>query len=92
MMNLVVWSWVIPYFGLTGAFLAKFNRYMSPLLPFALLWAAWLIVVLWRGRGAAKDARCGCCGPRGAASRPDRFHLADSRFDRFVRSGLIGAG
>jgi hypothetical protein len=46
--NLVVWAWVIPYFGLTGAFLAKFNRYMSPLLPFALLWAAWLIAVLWR--------------------------------------------
>ncbi len=46
--NLVVWAWVIPYFGLTGAFLAKFNRYMSPLLPFALLWAAWLISVLWR--------------------------------------------
>ncbi|MBK8045663.1 MAG: hypothetical protein IPK16_00155 [Anaerolineales bacterium] len=46
--NLVVWAWVLPYFGLTGAFLAKFNRYMSPLLPFVLLWAAWLIVVLWR--------------------------------------------
>jgi hypothetical protein len=46
--NLVVWAWVIPYFGLTGAFLAKFNRYMSPLLPFALLWAAWMIAVLWR--------------------------------------------
>ncbi len=45
--NLVVWSWVLPYFGLTGAFLAKFNRYMSPLLPFVLLWAAWLIVWLW---------------------------------------------
>ena len=47
MANLVVWSWVLPYFGLTGAFLAKFNRYMSPLLPFVLLWAAWLIVWLW---------------------------------------------
>ncbi len=47
MANLVIWSWVIPYFGLTGAFLAKFNRYMSPLLPFAALWGAWLIAVLW---------------------------------------------
>jgi len=59
--NLVVWAWVIPYFGLTGAFLAKFNRYMSPLLPFALLWAAWMISVLWRmnarrGTGNAEEA------------------------------------
>ena len=46
--NLVVWSWVLPYFAITGAFLAKFNRYMSPVLPFVLLWAAWLIVGLWR--------------------------------------------
>ncbi|MCE7982598.1 MAG: hypothetical protein DYG89_15545 [Caldilinea sp. CFX5] len=43
----VVWSWLIPYFGLTGAFLAKFNRYMSPLLPFVLLFGAGLIWQLW---------------------------------------------
>lgn len=49
--NLIIWSWVLPYFGLTGAFLAKFNRYMSPLLPFVLLWGAWLIVVLWQKAG-----------------------------------------
>jgi YYY domain-containing protein len=49
--NLIVWSWVLPYFAITGAFLAKFNRYMSPVLPFVLLWAAWLIVALWE-RGA----------------------------------------
>lgn len=45
--ELVVWSWLIPYFGITGAFLAKFNRYMSPVLPFVLLFAAGLIVWLW---------------------------------------------
>ena len=33
---------------LTGAFLGKFTRYQSPLLPSPLLWAAWLIAVLWR--------------------------------------------
>ncbi|RIK27968.1 MAG: hypothetical protein DCC55_39085 [Chloroflexi bacterium] len=43
----VVWSWVIPYFGITGAFLAKFNRYMSPILPFVMLFAAGLIWRLW---------------------------------------------
>ncbi len=47
---LIVWSWIVPYFGLTGAFLAKFNRYMSPILPFALLFAAGLVWHLWHGR------------------------------------------
>ena len=41
----IVWSWLIPYFGLTGAFLAKFNRYMSPVLPFVVLFGAAL--ALW---------------------------------------------
>ncbi|MCB9137129.1 MAG: glycosyltransferase family 39 protein [Caldilineaceae bacterium] len=57
LMLLPVWSWVIPYFGLTGAFLAKFNRYMSPLLPFALLFAGgliWHIVRIGRDRQAAR--------------------------------------
>jgi len=48
--NLVIWSWVLPYFGITGAFLAKFNRYMSPVLPFVLLFAAGLIWRLWSGK------------------------------------------
>ncbi|MFO7631660.1 MAG: DUF2298 domain-containing protein [Caldilinea sp.] len=55
--NLIVWSWVLPYFAITGAFLAKFNRYMSPVLPFALLWGAWLIVVLWNVAGAKSEKR-----------------------------------
>lgn len=46
--ELIVWAWVVPYFGITGAFLAKFNRYMSPVLPFVLLFAAGLIVWLLR--------------------------------------------
>ncbi len=54
--ELVVWAWVVPYFGLTGAFLAKFNRYMSPLLPFVLLFAAGLIVWLWQ-LGARRQLR-----------------------------------
>ncbi len=44
--ELIVWAWVIPYFGLTGAFLAKFNRYMSPVLPFVVLFAAGMIWTL----------------------------------------------
>ena len=50
MANIVVWSWLLPYFGLTGAFLAKFNRYMLPALPFVLLFAATLIGWLWEAK------------------------------------------
>ncbi len=46
--ELIVWVWLAPYFGITGAFLAKFNRYMSPVLPFVLIFAAGLIAWLWQ--------------------------------------------
>ena len=46
--NVVIWSWVAPYFGITGAFLAKFNRYMSPVLPFVVLFGAGLLWLLWQ--------------------------------------------
>jgi YYY domain-containing protein len=54
---LVIWSWVLPYFGITGAFLAKFNRYMSPLLPFVLLFAGGLLWHLWGSGRAAGPTR-----------------------------------
>ncbi|HXF61021.1 MAG TPA: DUF2298 domain-containing protein, partial [Caldilineaceae bacterium] len=50
--NVLMWAWVIPYFGLTGAFLAKFNRYMSPVLPFVALFAAGALWLFYRGLGA----------------------------------------
>lgn len=46
--QILIWAWLIPYFGLTGAFLAKFNRYMSPVLPFMVLFGAALIWELAR--------------------------------------------
>ncbi len=52
--ELIVWAWVVPYFGITGAFLAKFNRYMSPVLPFVLLFAAGLIVWLLQMRASGR--------------------------------------
>jgi uncharacterized membrane protein len=57
--NVVIWSWVAPYFGITGAFLAKFNRYMSPLLPFIVLFGAGLLWLLWRWGTAESQARRG---------------------------------
>ena len=54
--ELIVWVWLAPYFGITGAFLAKFNRYMSPVLPFVLLFAAGLVAWLWQ-LGAKRQLR-----------------------------------
>ena len=54
--ELIVWGVVGAYFGITGAFLAKFNRYMSPVLPFALLFAAGLVAWLWQ-LGAKRQLR-----------------------------------
>lgn len=62
--ELIVWVWLAPYFGITGAFLAKFNRYMSPVLPFVLLFAAGLVAWLWQ-LGARRQLRL---APRSAAA------------------------
>ncbi len=53
----IVWAWVVPYFGLTGAFLAKFNRYMSPVLPFVVLFAAGLIWTISTQRRREAEAQ-----------------------------------
>ncbi|MFT7585415.1 MAG: hypothetical protein ACI9EW_001840, partial [Cellvibrionaceae bacterium] len=41
--GLVVLSWCLPYFLTTGRFHVKFMRYMLPLTPFLMLFAAWLL-------------------------------------------------
>ena len=38
--EVVMLAWALPYFALTGAFHAKFLRYMAPLLPFLLIFGA----------------------------------------------------
>ncbi|MCD6289490.1 MAG: phospholipid carrier-dependent glycosyltransferase, partial [Anaerolineae bacterium] len=43
----VLLAWAVPYFGITGAFMVKFMRYMLPVVPLfalmgaAMLWAWW---------------------------------------------------
>ncbi|HIQ04690.1 MAG TPA: hypothetical protein EYH31_03240, partial [Anaerolineae bacterium] len=47
--ELIILSWIVPYFGITGLFLAKFMRYMVPVDPLCVLlgagmlwtWMAW---------------------------------------------------
>jgi len=41
--ELIVLSWLVPYFLITGSFLAKFNRYMVPVAPFLSLLAAGML-------------------------------------------------
>ncbi|MBM3944626.1 MAG: phospholipid carrier-dependent glycosyltransferase, partial [SAR202 cluster bacterium] len=48
----LILAWVIPYFLMVGAFEVKFMRYMLPITPFLLLFAARLGLALWEG---AKD-------------------------------------
>ncbi|GIV80120.1 MAG: hypothetical protein KatS3mg050_4514 [Litorilinea sp.] len=79
---LVVWSWVLPYFGLTGAFLAKFNRYMSPVLPFMLLFGAGLVYVL--GHRWPVDRA------QDAASRPGAARLGRMAAALLAGIGLVG--
>ncbi len=44
----IMLSWLIPYFGITGSFLAKFNRYMAPVVPFLTILAAGMLWALAR--------------------------------------------
>ena len=56
----VVLAWTVPYFLVTGSFTVKFMRYLQPLTPFLMIYAAALLLewrrddrrVWWR-RGAA---------------------------------------
>ena len=42
--------WIVFYFGPTGLFLAKFMRYMVPVVPLFSLFGAGLIIALWQYR------------------------------------------
>ena len=41
-------SWVVPYFLITGSFEVKFMRYMIPITPVLVLFGAWLALSIWR--------------------------------------------
>jgi YYY domain-containing protein len=46
---IILW-WIVLYFGPTGLFLAKFMRYMVPVVPLFTLFGAGLVITLWRYR------------------------------------------
>jgi len=44
---ILILAWIIPYFGITGAFHAKFLRYMLPIMPFLTILGAFALVELF---------------------------------------------
>src|SRR5215472_1218173 len=49
--DLVLLAWVLPFFLITGSFDVKFVRYLLPIYPFMILWAAaWLWRIAQRSR------------------------------------------
>ncbi|MEO8601717.1 MAG: DUF2298 domain-containing protein [bacterium] len=54
--DLMLLAWVVPFFLITGSFEVKFVRYLLPIYPIMILWAAaWLVRVAarsWLGRAA----------------------------------------
>ncbi|NKQ37523.1 MAG: phospholipid carrier-dependent glycosyltransferase [Chloroflexi bacterium] len=53
--NLLILAWVIPYFVVTGGFYVKFMRYMMPITPFLMIFAAALLLSIkqvWWKRAA----------------------------------------
>lgn len=51
----IVLGWIVLYFGPTGLFLAKFMRYMVPVVPLFTLFGAGLVAALWQaGSGNRK--------------------------------------
>ncbi|NJN96451.1 MAG: glycosyltransferase family 39 protein, partial [Anaerolineales bacterium] len=44
----IILAWIVLYFGPTGLFLAKFMRYMIPVVPLFTLFGAGLVAALWR--------------------------------------------
>ena len=72
----ILLSWVVLYFGPTGLFLAKFMRYMVPVVPLFILFGAGLVVSLSSGNQGIKES-----GNQGVGESV-KFHV--SRFTFYV--------
>ncbi len=60
--ELIILSWLVPYFLITGSFLAKFNRYMVPVVPLLAVLGAGM---LWGVTGWVAGRRWQVAGRRG---------------------------
>lgn len=52
----IILSWIVPYFGLTGMFLAKFVRYMIPLTPLWVVFGAGMLANLQISKSANQQS------------------------------------
>ena len=56
-MDVLLLTWVAPFFLITGAFQVKFLRYLIPITPFLLLFGSKMLVAFWdRGYRVAASA------------------------------------
>ncbi len=46
--ELILLSWIVPYFGITGLFLAKFMRYMAPVVPLFIVMGVGMLFAGYR--------------------------------------------
>ena len=46
-MDVLLLSWVVPYFLITGSFQVKFMRYLIPITPFLILFGSRMLFALW---------------------------------------------
>lgn len=51
----IILGWIFLYFVPTGLFLAKFMRYMIPVVPFFTLFGAGLVIALWKWKQKPGD-------------------------------------
>ena len=54
--NVMLLSWVVPYFLIVGAFDVKFMRYLIPITPVLLLFASRMILDIWNWAGGRNAA------------------------------------
>ena len=54
--DVLMLSWVVPYFLIIGAFQVKFLRYLIPITPFLLLFGSRMLFALWDGARTYRPA------------------------------------
>jgi YYY domain-containing protein len=77
--ELILLSWVVLYFGPTGLFLAKFMRYMVPVVPLFILFGVGLI--WWLASASLQTSR--------SASRPVTLHASRFTFYASILVALV---
>ncbi len=85
---LILLSWVLVYFAITGSFYTKYSRYMLPIFPLLGVFGALAILALWQ-RGSAWPAMLGKSKNSIAKRSASALRrLARPRQSRWLAAGL----